>query len=75
MSSEFELIGQEVKWEGQIVRAGVEAFDGRLLTRTGRQHNDRKVMISRLCPDGAQQAETVEIGHHHVGDEQVRNVG
>ena len=36
MSSEFELIGEEVKWEGQIVRAGVEHFrhaDGKEVAR------------------------------------------
>jgi 8-oxo-dGTP pyrophosphatase MutT (NUDIX family) len=36
VSSEFELIGEEVKWEGQIVRAGVERFrhaDGKEVSR------------------------------------------
>jgi 8-oxo-dGTP pyrophosphatase MutT (NUDIX family) len=36
MSSEFELIGEETKWEGKIFRAGVERFrhaDGKEVTR------------------------------------------
>jgi 8-oxo-dGTP pyrophosphatase MutT (NUDIX family) len=36
VSSEFELIGEETKWEGKIFRAGVERFrhaDGKEVTR------------------------------------------
>jgi ADP-ribose pyrophosphatase len=36
MSSEFELIGEETKWEGKIFRAGIERFrhaDGKEVTR------------------------------------------
>ncbi len=36
MSSEFELIGEETKWEGKIFRAGVERFrhaDGKEVSR------------------------------------------
>ncbi len=45
MSSEFELIGEETKWEGKIFRAGVERFrhaDGKEVTRDKVWHSGRR---------------------------------
>jgi 8-oxo-dGTP pyrophosphatase MutT (NUDIX family) len=44
MSSEFELIGEETKWEGKIFRAGVEHF---------RHADGKEVARDKVWHDGA----------------------
>ena len=57
-----------------VVRAGLEALDLRFLAGPCRQEDDRDAGGRRVPADRAQDAETVEAGHHHVGQEQVRRL-
>ena len=57
-----------------VVGPGLHALDPALLARAGRQHDDRQAAGARVGPQCSQQAEAVEPGHHHVGQDQVRRL-
>jgi hypothetical protein len=52
-----------------IVRAGLQAFDLRVLADTGRQQHDRQRASLVAGAEAADQAEAVQIGHHDVGND------
>ena len=54
-----------------VVGAAVEAEHLVGLLAAGREHQDRRVGVRRVAPDGAAQREAVEPGQHQVEDDQV----
>ena len=73
MSSEFELIGEETKWEGKIFRAGIERFrhaDGEEVTRDKVWHSgavgivpvdDEYVWLTRQPREAVRAPDSLEI--------------
>jgi ADP-ribose pyrophosphatase len=73
VSSEFELIGEETKWEGKIFRAGVERFrhaDGKEVTRDKVWHegavgivpiDDQHVWLTRQPREAIRSPDSLEI--------------
>jgi ADP-ribose pyrophosphatase len=73
MSSEFELIGEETKWEGKIFRAGIERFrhaDGKEVTRDKVWHtgavgivpvDDSHVWLTRQPREAVGASDSLEI--------------
>jgi 8-oxo-dGTP pyrophosphatase MutT (NUDIX family) len=73
VSSEFELIGEETKWEGKIFRAGIERFrhaDGKEVTRDKVWHegavgivpiDDRHVWLTRQPREAIRSPDSLEI--------------
>ena len=42
------------------------------MPRPGREHDDRQPRRLRIGPDRSKEVEPVELGHHHIGEDQVR---
>jgi ADP-ribose pyrophosphatase len=73
MSSEFEFLGEETKWEGKIFRAGVERFrhaDGEEVTRDKVWHegavgivpvDDEHVWLTRQPREAIRSPDSLEI--------------
>ena len=54
-----------------IVGAGVKALDLGFLAGARRQHDDWQVAQLRAFAHRTQQTEAIELGHHHIADQQV----
>ena len=55
-----------------VVGARREPLDGRLLAGARREHDHRQLRGGRVRAQLRQQPEAVELGHHRVGEDQVR---
>jgi hypothetical protein len=55
-----------------VVGAGVHAFDAALLARARGEHDHRRVARARVGAQRAQEPESVEPRHHHVGEHEIR---
>ena len=66
----MQLAGRE--WLREvIVDTGVDALDARILARTGRKEDHRKLARGRAVAQGLQKTEAVEPRHHHVGEHEI----
>ena len=66
-----QLAGGE-RLDQVVVGAGLEPLDGALLAGARRQHDDGDRHRGRVGAQRGKQPEAVEVGHHHVGEDQVR---
>ena len=58
-----------------VVRAPFKPFDPRFFSGTSRQENDRQRLGLRAPPQFAQQAESVYLWHHDIGQHEIRRIG
>jgi hypothetical protein len=66
-----QLPGTE-RFHEVVIGPGLHAFDPALFPGTGRQHDDRHVSCAGVGAEFFQQTESVQPGHHHVGQDQIR---
>jgi len=65
-----ELVRRE--WLDDVcIGTAVETLYRRLLARARRQQHDRYRLGARISTEGAHEAEAVEAGHHHIGQDEV----
>ena len=67
-----EQLGAGERLDEVVVGPGFEALDRRLLARARRQHDHRQPLRARVLAQAGQQLEAVDVGHHHVGQDEVR---
>ena len=66
-----EQIARRKRLDQIVVGRGGQALEPRLLAGARRQHDDRNRAEVRVGTQLPQQAEAVELRHHHVGDDHV----
>ena len=68
-----ELAGRE-RFDDIVIGARSQALCGRFFAGTRRQQHDWYLCRSVIGPKRSQQSESVQPGHHHIGNHQVRRV-
>ena len=55
-----------------VVGVGLQSFDTRLLARSRRNQDHRRAAEGRVVANGSQQAKSIQLRHHDVGQHQSR---